>query len=139
MTTAPSSYRCGSCGFEAPGQLARCPRCNRASPPSGRVRVVGALLSIIGAGLSLGMAYLLVVVGQAMRPSAGGGSFTGTPRDATYITAILGAVLVFGITSLITGLWQVIVGRRSLLLSAVVLLVGLATVVLVVLFQLQGK
>jgi len=101
--------------------------------------VVGALLSIIGAGLSLGMAYLLVVVGQAMRPSAGGGSFTGTPRDATYIYAILGAVLVFGITSMITGLWQVIVGRRSLLLSAVVLLMGLATVVLVVLFQLQGK
>jgi len=101
--------------------------------------VVGALLSIIGAGLSLGMAYLLVVVGQAMRPSAGGGSFTGTPRDTTYFYAILGAVLVFGITSLITGVWQVIVGRRSLLLSAVVLLMGLATVVLVVLFQLQGK
>jgi hypothetical protein len=111
-----------------------------AEPAIRRVRIVGAALSVLGAGLSIGMAYLLLVISHAMRPvaSGGGGSFTGTPRDATFIYAILGAVLVFGITSTITGVWQIVAGRRSLLLSGAVLLVGLVTVVLVALFQLQG-
>jgi len=97
------------------------------------------LLIVIGAALSIGMAYLLAVVSEAMRRSGGGGGFTGTPRDAALILAILRAVLVFGITSMITGVWQAIVGRRSLLLSGIVLLLGLVIVALAVLVQLPRQ
>ena len=117
----------------------RCPGCHRSFITSTRVRVVGALLIVIGAALSIGMAYLLAVVSEAMRRSGGGGGFTGTPRDAALILAILRAVLVFGITSMITGVWQAIVGRRSLLLSGIVLLLGLVIVALAVLVQLPRQ
>jgi hypothetical protein len=97
-------------------------------------------LIVIGAGLSGGMAYLMWVIANIMRHTGGGasGSFTGTARDAAFIFGILGVVLVLGATSLGTGLWQVVFGRPNRLLSGVVLVLGLVTVVLAVLFQLQG-
>ena len=141
MAAEPSSNRCGSCGVEVAGRPERCPSCHRRFVTSTQVRVSGVLLSVIGAALSVAMAYLLVVVAQAMRPSgsAARGAFTGTPRDATLIFAILGGVLALGVTSLVTGVWQVTVGRRSLLLSALVLVLGLVVAALAILFLPQGQ
>jgi hypothetical protein len=86
------------------------------------------------------MAYLIWVIANIMRHPRGGpaSSFNGTPRDAGFIFGILGVVLVFGITSMSTGLWQIAFGRPNRLLSISVLVLGLVAVVLSVLFRLQG-
>jgi hypothetical protein len=117
----------------------RCPKCNRRLQNSQQLRVRGIALVVLGLCLSLGMAYLIWVMAITMRHKVGGpaSSFTGTPRDAALIFGILGAVLVFGITSLSTGLWQIAFGRPNRLLSGAVLVLGLVTVVLAVVFSLQ--
>jgi uncharacterized membrane protein len=102
--------------------------------------VLGMVLVVIGAGLSAGMAYLIWIIANIMRNRGGGAasSFTGTPRDAAFIFGSLGLVLAIGVTSVSTGLWQVIFGRPNRLLSMTALALGLVTVALAVLFQLKG-
>ncbi len=140
MTTESAPRKCFSCGFETTSDMSRCPKCNRGLQTSQQVRVRGMALVVLGAGLSAGMAYLIWIIANIMRHPRGGptSSFTGTPRDATLIFGILSVVLVFGATSLITGLWQVIFRRPNRLLSAAVLVLGLVRVVLVVLFHLKA-
>ena len=138
--TEADHRKCFSCGFETTSVMRRCPKCNRGLRTSQQVRLLGIALVVIGAGLSAGMAYLIWVIAIIMRNKRGGAasSFTGTPRDAAFIFAILGLVLALGVTSLSTGLWQVVFGRPNRLLSATVLVLGLVTVVLAILFGLQG-
>ena len=102
--------------------------------------MTGMALVIIGAGLSAGMAYLILVIANIMRERGRGltTAFTGTPREAGLIFGILGLVLVIGLTSMSTGLWQVIFGRPNRLLSMAVLVTGLVTVGLTVFFWFQG-
>jgi hypothetical protein len=102
------------------------------------VRLLGAALAVIGTGLTLGMAYFISVIAAAMRRPAGGagGSFTGTPRDAAFIFAILGFVLAFGVTSVSTGVWQLVFGRPNRVLSGAVLALGVVAVALAIYFAL---
>jgi hypothetical protein len=140
MTTEAAPRKCFSCGFETTSAIRRCPECNRGLRTSQQVRVLGMVLVVIGAGLSAGMAYLIWIIANIMRNRGGGAasSFTGTPRDAAFIFGILGLVLAIGVTSVSTGLWQVIFGRPNRLLSMTALALGLVTVALAVLFQLKG-
>lgn len=111
-----------------------------ATPSARSVRVAGVVLVVIGAGLTAGVGYLIAVISDAMRPggAAGGTTFTGTPRDATFIYAILGCVVAFGVTSFVTGVWQIATGRRSLLLSALVLVLAIAAFALGLSFRSHG-
>lgn len=139
MTNEPDPRKCFSCGFETTDAIRRCPKCNRRLQTNQQLRMRGMALAVLGAGLSAGMAYLIWVIANIMRHPRGGptSSFTGTPRDAAFILGILGVVLAFGVTSLSTGLWQMMFGRPNRLLSGAVLVLGLAAVVLAVLFGLQ--
>jgi len=138
MAEAPTR-KCFSCGFETTDAISRCPKCNRRLQTTQQLRARGVALAVIGAGLSGGMAYLILVIGNIMRhkPGEQASSFTGTPQQATLIFGVLGAVLVFGIASLITGLWQIIFGRPNRLLSGAVLVLGLVIVVIAVMFSMQ--
>lgn len=138
--TEAAPRKCFSCGFESTAPVKRCPKCNRGLRTRQQIRATGIVLLVLGTGLSGGMAYLIWVIANIMRHKSNGStsSFTGTPRDAAYIFGILGMVLVFGITSLSTGLWQIIIGRPNRLLSGAVLVLGLVLVVLAVVFGLQS-
>jgi len=119
--------------------IRRCPQCNRGLQTNQQVRLRGMALVVLGGVLFVGMAYLIWVMANIMRHKVGGptSSFTGTPRDAAFIFGILGVVLVFGFTSLSTGLWLVTFGRPNRLLSGAVLALGLVAVALSVLFWFQ--
>ena len=140
MITEVAPRKCFSCGYETTSAIRRCPQCNRGLRTVQQVRVTGMALVIIGAGLSAGMAYLILVITNIMRERGRGltTAFTGTPREAGMIFGILGLVLVIGITSLSAGLWQVIFGRPNRLLSMTVLVTGLVMVGLTVFFWFQG-
>ena len=46
-------------------------------------------------------------------PSSTGGKFNGTREQLLMIFAIFGLVIVFGMIAFLTGLWQLIFGRRN--------------------------
>ncbi|MCB1024380.1 MAG: hypothetical protein KDB79_08320 [Acidobacteria bacterium] len=81
-----------------------------------KVRILGALLVVIGAGLAAGMAKLMLWIGDISRNSdvnSAGPRWNATPQEQQITFLILGAVMVFGLSSVITGLWQIISGKRN--------------------------
>lgn len=107
---------CPQCRTQARSWMDWCPDCgHRLSRPS-RIKALGWMLMVIGAGLSAGMAYLLVLIGGIIRHSGDAGAttrFAGTPRDALMIYAVLGLVLAFGVVALVAGAWQARYGTRN--------------------------
>ena len=43
----------------------------------------------------------------------GGGGFTGTAEQARLILGLFGLVITFGFFSMVSGLWQIVTGRRN--------------------------
>ncbi len=140
MTTEPDGAKCVACGFVTTAPGARCPRCKCLWQTQQQVRGRGVALIVLGGLLSGGMAFLLLWMGSAMHPeiSKTSSSFTGTRSDAVFIFGLLGAVLVLGITSFITGVWQVVTGRVSRTLRLTMLAVGLLVLVLAATFYLKS-
>ncbi len=81
-----------------------------------KVRVLGGLLVIIGAGLVAGMAKIMLWIGDISQNGdvdSTGEKWNATPQEQQITFLILGAVMVFGLSSIVTGLWQMISGRRN--------------------------
>ncbi|MFN0120709.1 MAG: hypothetical protein ACKV2V_09420 [Blastocatellia bacterium] len=142
MVSEMMMQACGACGMRMPAGVSGCPKCMGATPAHNpvnkQVRVRGMLMMILGGGLAGGMMFLISVISNAMIPRqlGGAGSFTGTPRDAAFIYAILGAVLVFGVTGFVAGLGMVTNGRQNRALTVAVLLIGLLILALTVTFYI---
>jgi hypothetical protein len=46
-------------------------------------------------------------------PDASGSRFTGTKEQGQMVLALLGVIIVFGLTTLVNGAWQVATGTRN--------------------------
>jgi len=57
--------------------------------------------------------------------AAGKGRFTGTQQEKLLIFGLFGVLLTFGFWSFVTGLWQVVTGRRNKILAWLVVGLGL--------------
>jgi hypothetical protein len=69
--------------------------------------------------------YLLAMNMIANSDGPGTGSrFTGTRSDMLFMYGVFGLVLVFGLTSLVAGLWQLIFGKRNMMLVWIMLSLG---------------
>lgn len=117
-------HTCPRCATVARSWEDFCPRCSaRISSPS-RIRALGWMLIVIGAGLTGGMAYLIVLIARIIQGSDDPDAttrFTGTPAQAAMTFGILGVVLVFGLVALAGGAWQARYGTRNRRLVKVVL------------------
>jgi hypothetical protein len=109
--------RCWQCGFETHRLVSACPKCGATMQSRRWSRRFGAVLAVLG----LGLTAMMVVVVRVLLPTLmraieqpGSPGFTGTPMQAVMVLAILGAVLVFGLTSTSYGLFQLFTGRRAL-------------------------
>lgn len=122
---------CFKCRYEAETAETKCPRCRRRLRTKTEVRVLGGVLVVLGAILVVAMALIIVFMVGAMSQSGKttGARFTGTAADGLAIFAILGSVMLFGFTSIITGLWQLIFGRRNMVLVWLVLGLGVALMI----------
>ena len=108
---------CYSCGHVTNEVGDKCPKCGRRLRTAKQVRRIGWLQLAIGVFLiglmgtiTYNVAPLLLQAGE----SAGGGArFTGTPQQAQLILALFGMVLVFGLGSIASGIWQIKTGRRN--------------------------
>jgi MFS family permease len=79
------------------------------------------------------LAGLIGYIANLMAPSmthpgelTGGMTFNGTAQQAQSIFMLFGAIIVFGLASILYGLWMIITGRRSIALMIGVLALALA-------------
>ena len=113
------SSSCYSCGHVTNEAVSRCPECGRRLRTAKQVRRLGWLQLVIGVflvGLMGTITYNLAPLMFPARPPAAGRSgarFTGTPEQAQLILGLFGMVMVFGLGSIVSGVWQIKTGRRN--------------------------
>jgi len=72
------------------------------------------------ATITIALAPMMLSPGQ----NTGGARFTGTPEQGMMILGLFGIVIVFGLAAIAGGVFQMITGRRSIVIMVIVL--GLA-------------
>ena len=111
-----SCYSCGNITNEVGD---KCPKCGKRLRTAKQVRRLGWLQLLIGVflvGLMGTITYSLAPLLLQAGESAGSSSsarFTGTTQQAQLILALFGMVLVFGLGSIVSGVWQIKTGRRN--------------------------
>ncbi|HLA94669.1 MAG TPA: hypothetical protein VK612_03025 [Pyrinomonadaceae bacterium] len=128
-----SQKTCNKCRYEADTDLAKCPQCGSALKSRTTIRVLGGILIVLGGMLIAGMSFLIVwamnLIASSDKPGISA-RFNGTKSDMLFMFGVFGLVLVFGLASLVAGLWQLIFGRRNKLLVWVI--VGLGVVFILI-------
>lgn len=98
------------------GPVDKCQRCGKLGT-AGQVRRHGWVQLACGIILTGLMGAVTYNVGPLMlRPgqeAAGGERFTGTAGQALLILGIFGLVIMFGLTTIVSGLYQMKTGRRN--------------------------
>jgi magnesium-transporting ATPase (P-type) len=126
--SANTTYRfCFKCKWEGESADALCPRCRKPTKTQSFIRGTGVVLVALGGFLLAVMSVITVavigVVQQSGKPETGT-RFTGSKDDMILMFAVFGFVLLFGLVALIAGLWQVVLGRRNMILVYIILILG---------------
>ncbi len=90
------------------------------------LRALGVMLVVLGGALMGGMAVLSWVMYGVINnndPRAGT-RFTGSESDMMFMFAVFALVFFIGLTAFTAGLWQVVFGRRNLILVWIMLALG---------------
>ena len=90
------------------------------------LRALGVVLVVLGGALMGGMAVLSWVMYGVIHnndPRAGT-KFTDSESDMMFMFGIFGLVFFIGLTALVSGLWQIIFGKRNLILVWIMLGLG---------------
>ena len=90
------------------------------------IRVRGFLMVVLGGCLVAFMGYISLWM---LTPAGDGGPghsrFTGTHEQMLMIAGLFGLIIVLGLISFITGLWQLILGRRNRLFVRAIVGLGI--------------
>lgn len=110
---------CFKCYFEGDTPEAWCPRCGGKLRSSTNLRVRGGILIFVGAFLILLMgvitAFVVYLVWGGTDPKAAA-KLRAEEFKLLLAFGMFGLVMLFGLVSFITGLFQIIFGRRSRIL-----------------------
>jgi MFS family permease len=112
------SSSCFSCGHVTNEVVTQCPKCGKRLRTARQVRRLGWMQLAIGmflVGLMGTITYNVapLLLPPPVAPAAGGARFTGTPEQAQMILGLFAMVIVFGLGSIVSGLWQIKTGRRN--------------------------
>lgn len=131
---------CYLCGHATHQFLSHCPRCGATMQSKRWSRRFGGILFACGLFITgLIGAVIFYTLPLMLQPGAsvGGTRFSGTASQTVFVLGIFGIVLVFGVSAMLYGLWQMKTGRRSkkviyfiIGLASLLLLAGLATALL---------
>jgi hypothetical protein len=105
-----------ACRLTVEGDVATCPKCGTRMRTPGTVRKLGWFLLALGVFL-VGMmgivtwntAWIMTHPGDEI----GGSSFTGDAGQGRMILTLFGAVIVFGLGTMASGIYQIRTGQRS--------------------------
>ncbi len=105
-----------ACRLTVEGQVATCPNCGTRMRTPGTVRKLGWVLLVLGMFL-VGMMGIVTLntAGIMSHPGdeIGGSSFTGDAAQGRMILTLFGAVIVFGLGTMASGIYQIRTGQRS--------------------------
>ncbi len=122
-----------SCRAKVEDSVEKCPRCGKKMRTPKTVRRLGWVLLALGLFLIVLMGTITWNLAPMMMhpgdPTATGSSFTGTADQARMILRLFAVVIVFGVATAFNGIWQIVTGRRNLVIMWIVL--GIAGVLLV--------
>jgi hypothetical protein len=108
---------CLKCGYETADVVSKCPKCGRGLHSAGQVRRLGWVQVFLGLFLAGFIAIIIYKIAPTMLepevPDASGSRFTGTREQGQMVLALLGVIIVFGLTTLVNGVWQVATGTRN--------------------------
>ena len=90
------------------------------------LRALGVVLVVLGGLLMGGMAVLSWVLYGVINNNDPRAStkFTGSESDMMFMFGIFGLVFFIGLTALVSGLWQIVFGKRNLILVWIMLGLG---------------
>jgi magnesium-transporting ATPase (P-type) len=128
---------CIKCGYDEVTTTLTCPQCKRPLRTSTETRMSGFFQTFAGALLMGLMVFLLFWLVNVVREGeqTGHSRFTGTQNQLMVIYSVFGFVLVFGLLSFSSGLWQLATGKRNKVFGwlvafmAMVLLAGVLYVI----------
>ena len=124
---------CTKCEYTVSGKETKCPECGGWIRRAQRIKRLGIVLVLIGL-LLVGMMTTITITLAPMMLSAGrdtsGARFTGTPEQGMMILGLFSMVIVFGLASIAGGIFQMVTGRRSLVI--IVIVIGLAALLWIV-------
>ena len=108
---------CPKCGYRTTEVVSKCPKCGRGLVSPKQVRRLGWVQVFLGLFLVGFIAIIIYNIAPTMLkpevPDAGGSRFTGTKEQGQMVLALLGVVIMFGLTSLLNGVWQIATGTRN--------------------------
>ncbi len=118
---------CFKCKYEADIAQSKCPSCGGNMKTRTQIRVLGFIMTLLSGFLVVFMSvtafYMYNLIQQSGKPDISA-KFTGDQNDILMIIAVFGLVILFGVVGLIAGLWQMILGKRNLVLVYTVLGIG---------------
>lgn len=124
---------CFKCGYETDDPIEQCPQCGRRLRKARTVRRLGWVLVLLGAFLVLFMGTITVglirLIAAAQAPDAQV-HFNGSPEMLLLIYGIFGLVILFGVVSMVGGIWQIRYGKQNKKLAYIVLAMGLLFLVI---------
>lgn len=90
------------------------------------LRALGVVLVVLGGALMAGMVVLSWIMYGVINNTDPRAStkFNGSESDMLFMFAIFGLVFFIGLTSFVAGLWQIIFGKRNLVLVWIMLGLG---------------
>ncbi|HYY42921.1 MAG TPA: hypothetical protein VE775_09335 [Pyrinomonadaceae bacterium] len=130
---------CYKCGYETNEPVKQCPKCGQRLRTAREVRALGWLQLLIGiflVGLMGTITFKLAPLLLQTGVREGGSRFTGTPQQAFLILGLFGLLILFGATSMTSGLWQIKTGRRNKWIF--IFMLGLVIVLIVVVWFVRA-
>lgn len=123
---------CTKCGLSVTGKETRCPQCGGWIRRAQRIRRLGGVLIVLGILLVAMMGTITIMLAPMMLAAGRettDARFTGTPEQAMMILGLFGIIMVFGVACIAGGIYQVLTGRRSIVI--IILVLGLAFLLIV--------
>src|SRR5262245_56675742 len=108
---------CVKCGYAVTDKSTKCQQCGGWIRKAKRIARLGGVLIVLGL-LLVGMMGTITIMLAPMMLSPGrqteGSTFTGTPEQGIMILSLFGVVIVFGLVAILSGIFQMMTGRRSI-------------------------
>ena len=104
--------KCRKCEYQLAETVRKCPICGTPVITTGRIRALGVAQLILGLFLVAMMGTITLYLAPMMLGGKDAG-FSGTQGQAGVILLLFGVIIVFGLTSITNGVFQIATGRRN--------------------------